>query len=96
MFIQFFVGKEDAARPKYLIYPRLSAHQSIQIIRKRCGNPKQRGSRNFCTPEAKDNCQIDHEAWATSQFIAFILVMIEAGVIDSEMHLTFSNVLNDK
>lgn len=56
-----------------------------------------RGDRGtFVFLEAKDNCQIDLKAWATSQFEAFILVMREAGVTDSEMHITFSNVINDK
>jgi len=50
----------------------------------------------FVHPEAKDNCQIDIKAWATSQFEEFIAKMKKAGVTDSEMRITFSTVLNDK
>ena len=50
----------------------------------------------FVHPEAKDNCHIDLKAWMTIQFEEFISKMKEAGVTDSEMRITFSNVLNDK
>jgi GntR family transcriptional regulator len=50
----------------------------------------------FVHPEAKENCQIDLETWITSQFEEFIAKMKDAGVTDSEMRITFSNVLNDK
>ena len=50
----------------------------------------------FVHPEAKDNCQIDLNAWMTGQFEEFIAKMKQAGVTDSEMRITFSNVLNEK
>jgi GntR family transcriptional regulator len=50
----------------------------------------------FVHPEAKNNCHIDLKAWMTTQFEVFISKMKEAGVTDSEMRITFSNVLNDK
>jgi len=50
----------------------------------------------FVHPQAKDNCQIDLKAWMTNQFEEFIAKMKDAGVTDSEMRITFSNVLNDK
>ena len=46
--------------------------------------------------EARDNCQIDLKAWMTDQFEEFIAKMKQAGVTDSEMRITFSQVLNDK
>jgi GntR family transcriptional regulator len=50
----------------------------------------------FVHPDAKGNCQIDLKAWITIQFEGFIEKMKEAGVTDSEMRISFSQVLNNK
>ncbi|MCF2949761.1 GntR family transcriptional regulator [Paraglaciecola aquimarina] len=49
----------------------------------------------FVHPDAKANCQIDLKEWVTSQFEELITRLKEAGVTDSEMRLTFNDVLTN-
>jgi GntR family transcriptional regulator len=49
----------------------------------------------FVHPDAKANCQIDLKEWVTSQFEELINRLKEAGVTDSEMRLTFNDVLTN-
>ncbi|MDU0355441.1 hypothetical protein RS130_17365 [Paraglaciecola aquimarina] len=49
----------------------------------------------FVHPDAKANCQVDLSAWVTSQFEELITRMKEAGVTDSEMRISFNNILTN-
>ena len=49
----------------------------------------------FVHPDAKDNCKVDLKEWVTSQFEELIGRMKEVGVTDSEMRITFNNVLTN-
>lgn len=49
----------------------------------------------FVHPDAKANCQIDLKEWITSQFEELINRLKEAGVTDSEMRITFNDVLTN-
>ena len=50
----------------------------------------------FVHPDAKDNCLVDLKSWAHSEFEQLISKLRDAGITDSEMRITFNQVLNDK
>ncbi|MGJ8678964.1 GntR family transcriptional regulator [Paraglaciecola sp.] len=49
----------------------------------------------FVHPNAKNNCQVDLSEWVTSQFEELITRLKEAGITDSEMRITFNDVLTN-
>lgn len=48
----------------------------------------------FVHPDAKNNCQTDLSEWVTEQFSELVSKLKQAGVTDSEMRITFNDVLN--
>ena len=48
----------------------------------------------FIHPEAKANCTVDLNAWATKQLTETITALRKAGVTDSEIRIAFADVLN--